>query len=135
MPRSRPRLPAAAHRHEHRDLVADARVERVSETRAEHDVPLARLQIVQRPAFMCAPIVGDLRLDLRLDAANHGGAQILAAAEHALQIEVRRDLRRPGSRPMRSASTSQSRMRSGARRAWRAMRLSSRPALRVPGRS
>ena len=55
----------------------------------------------------------NLRLDLRLDAANHGGAQILAAAEHALQIEVRRNLYDVRARHA-AASNSQSRMRSGA---------------------
>jgi hypothetical protein len=54
-------------------------------------VPLAGLEIVQPPDVHVRADVGDLRLDLRLDATDQRGAQIFAAAQHALHIEIGRD--------------------------------------------
>jgi hypothetical protein len=65
--------------------------------------------------------LGDLRLELRLDAANHRRAQILAAAEHALQIEKGRDAFDVGllADALRQQSASRACARA-QRRSWRA---------------
>ncbi len=75
-------------RYEHGDFIAEPRIERVSETRAQDDALRIRLQICERARHHVCGDVRNLRLDAGLDAANRRRTQFLASSDHSLKLQI-----------------------------------------------
>ena len=123
--------------HEHGDLVADACVERVGEARAEHDVALARLQIVEAAGIH---VLADRRRLAARTAARCRESARRAGPRRARSCPAGRDRAR---RLRRRAAGGCARPASASRASAPAQRKSSHAtrgsaaasASRVPGRS